>query len=76
MIMINYRTIVLNLRGAGGLTAQEVSDKTGIRLHKIHRMASGGSYIPRDTDMIELLNLHYDYCPHMHKKSLLMVQPG
>ena len=69
--MIDYSRVILNLRGAGGLSGRRIEAYTGISEAKQCRMASGGSYIPRDTDMINLLDLHYDYCPHLHDRDLL-----
>ena len=69
--MIDYRTLVLNLRGAGGLSARRIEAFTGVPEAKIYRMAKGSDYKATDSDMINLLDLHLDHCPHLHKKSLL-----
>jgi len=68
---INYSRLILNLRGAGQLSYREISDITGIPKHKINRMANGGNYIPRDTDMIALLDCHLDHAPHLHSRDVL-----
>lgn len=70
--MIDYRTVILNLRGAGGLSARRIEAYTGVPECKIYRMASGGAYRATDSDMIHLLDLHLDFCPHLHDKKLLI----
>ncbi len=72
MQFINYHKLILNLRGAGGLSGRQVSEKTGIELSKIHRMTNNGAYKATDLDMIKLLDLHYDYVPHLHDRSLML----
>lgn len=71
---INYRTIILNLRGAGGMSGRRIEAYTGVSETKICRMATDGNYIATDQDMIQLLDLHYDICPHLHKRGLITVE--
>ena len=65
-MILDYRRLVLNLRSAGGLSGREISELTGIPEVKISRMAAGGIYKPTDSDMVELLDCHLDYCKHLH----------
>ena len=71
--MINYHRLVMNLRGAGALSARQIECKTGVKQAKLYRIASKGVYVVHDVEMVSLLDLHYDNCPHLHNKRQLLI---
>ena len=69
--MINYTKVIFNLRGAGCLSCRQIAELTGVSQAKQYRMMKGYDFEATDKDMINLADIHLDYCPHLHNKSIL-----
>ena len=69
--MIKYDRVLLNIRGAGMLSAREIQLLSGVPEEKQYRMINGGAFKATDKDLIGLLDVHYDYCGHLHNQSII-----
>jgi hypothetical protein len=70
--LINWHKVIMNLKGAGGLNLRQIAAKSGISHYKVQRISQGHKYRLDLLETLRLLDLHYDYCFHLHDKQLLI----